>query len=60
MSLCMALRADCPLTVRCKIDGAAMGEEETYVNGAHISKKFGHDYYGPNGKEHHYVIIQCQ
>lgn len=60
MLLCVPVYADCPLTVRCKIDGEAMGVEETYSNGLHVSKKYGHDYDGPNGKEHHYVIVQCQ
>jgi hypothetical protein len=53
-------RADnCPLTVTCAIDGQMMMQEATYYNGGHKSIKYGHDYYGPNGKEHHYVIIAC-
>jgi hypothetical protein len=60
MFITLAAKADCPLTVSCNIDGEAMSEEETYVNGMHISKKFGHTHYGPHGTEHHYQIVQCQ
>lgn len=50
----------CPVVVTCLLDGQGMMVEETYLNGIHISKKYGHDYYGPNGKVHHYVILSCQ
>ena len=53
------LRASCPMGVKCSLDGEYMTEEETYYNGLHESKKYGHDYYGPNGKVHHYVIVKC-
>jgi hypothetical protein len=53
-------RADnCPLTVTCSIDGQMMMQEAAYYNGSHKSIKYGHDYYGPNGKEHHFVITAC-
>lgn len=51
--------ASCPNSVKCSIDGQYMFEEETYVSGSHMSKKYGHDYYGSHGTEHHYVIVQC-
>ena len=53
------LRADCPMTVKCSIDGQMMNNEECYYNGLHKSCKFSHDYYGPNGKEHHYRVVTC-
>lgn len=49
----------CPFSVKCDLDGASMLKEESYFNGIHESAKFGHDYYGANGKVHHYVIISC-
>jgi len=57
--LAVPLRASCPVTLKCDLDGQYMSEEETYVNGMHVSKKYGHDYYGPNGTVHHYVIVKC-
>lgn len=54
-----AARADCPVVVKCSIDGEGMMQEQCYINGSHKSCKFSHDYYGPNGKEHHYVIVVC-
>jgi hypothetical protein len=59
--LAATVRADsnCPVSVTCNIDGAIMLQEATYYNGPHKSVKYGHDYYGPNGKEHHFVIIDC-
>jgi hypothetical protein len=56
----LALKADCPIIVNCDIDGEGMMEEESYVNGIHVSQKFGHTHYGSHGPEHHYKIIQCQ
>ena len=52
-------KADCPFMVKCSIDGEYMMVEETYYNGIHKSQKFSHDYNGPNGKEHHYVVVAC-
>ncbi len=52
-------RADCPFTVKCSIDGQDMTREQCYYNGLHKSCKFSHDYYGANGKEHHYVVVAC-
>jgi hypothetical protein len=49
----------CPNSVKCDLDGQYMSQEETYWNGLHESAKYGHDYYGPNGKVHHYVIVSC-
>lgn len=54
------VKADCPVVVNCSIDGEGMMEEETYVNGIHITKKFGHTHYGSHGPEHHYRMVQCQ
>jgi hypothetical protein len=53
------VRADCPISVKCSIDGQMMLQEETYYNGGHKSVKYSHDYYGPNGKEHHYIVVSC-
>jgi hypothetical protein len=50
----------CPVMAKCDIDGQYMSVEETYINGMHISKKYGHTYQGTNGPEHHFVIVQCQ
>jgi hypothetical protein len=47
----------CPYSVKCKLDGALMGPEETYYNNGHKSIKYGHDTYGHG--EHHYVIVSC-
>ena len=55
-----ALGDGCPVVVTCSLDGQGMTVEATYVKGTHLSKKYGHDYYGPSGKEHHYVIVECQ
>jgi hypothetical protein len=41
------------MTVKCDLDGASMIEEESYYDEIHKTAKFGHDYYGPNGKVHH-------
>lgn len=49
----------CPSSVKCDLDGQYMFQEETYFNGTHESAKYGHDYYGGNGKVHHYVIVSC-
>jgi hypothetical protein len=54
-----ALTSGCPASVKCDLDGMSMIEEETYYNGIHKSVKYGHDYYGANGKVHHYVIVGC-
>ncbi|MGB6835720.1 MAG: hypothetical protein WA660_01450 [Candidatus Acidiferrales bacterium] len=51
--------ANCPVMVKCSIDGEYMSQEETYWNAGHESIKYSHDYYGANGKEHHYVIVSC-
>jgi hypothetical protein len=45
--------------VKCPTDGQMMMQEECYWNNLHRSCKFGHDYYGPSGKEHHYVMVAC-
>jgi hypothetical protein len=51
--------ASCPMMVKCSMDGQSMSQEECYMNGLHRSCKYSHDYYGPKGKEHHYVIVEC-
>jgi len=53
------LFASCPASVKCSIDGQLMFEKESYFNGGHMSKKFAHNYQGPNGTEEHYVIVSC-
>ncbi|MGP8271806.1 MAG: hypothetical protein ACLQLH_17215 [Terracidiphilus sp.] len=50
---------NCPFSETCSIDGQMMMQEATYYNGIHKSVKYGHDYYGANGKEHHYVVVEC-
>lgn len=49
----------CPSSVKCNLDGSYMFQEETYYNGLHKSVKYGHDYNGPDGTVHHYVIVSC-
>jgi hypothetical protein len=49
----------CPAQVQCNLDGGWMNPEDTYNNGGHISKKYGHDYYDGGKRVHHYVIIHC-
>lgn len=46
----------CPFSVTCSLDGGAMYAEQTFLNGIHVSKQFGHNHEG----QHHYVIVQCQ
>lgn len=50
---------DCATSVKCSLDGEYMFQEESYYNGSHKSVKYGHDYYGSEGKVHHYVIVSC-
>ncbi len=50
---------NCPFSEICSIDGATMLQEDAYYNGIHKSVKYGHTYNGPNGQEHHYVIVAC-
>lgn len=54
-----AVHATCPISAKCEIDGATMLEETCYYNNSQKYCRFGHDYSGPNGKEHHYVIKKC-
>ncbi len=55
-----SVRADnCPMSVKCSIDGQIMLQEQTYYDGIHKSVKYGHDYYEGGQKEHHYVIVSC-
>lgn len=51
--------AYCPSMVKCKLDGEYMSQDTCYYNAGHKSCKYSHDYDGPNGTEHHYVIISC-
>jgi len=54
-----AATASCPISVNCSLDGAYMMNEGCYYNGLHQTCKFGHTHYGPNGPEHHYVMVDC-
>jgi hypothetical protein len=59
-SQAQAKRQDaCSVMIKCDLDGEYMSQEETYYNGMHKSVKYGHDYYGSEGKIHHYVIVSC-
>ena len=55
----LAAHAMCPSSVTCDLDGMYMQSEGCYWNGMHQTCKFGHTHYGPNGPEHHYVMVNC-
>jgi hypothetical protein len=50
----------CPSSLKCDRDGEWMPLEMTYEEDGHVKKRYGHDYFGTQGKEHHQVTLVCK